>query len=272
MSQVTNRRYDHDALLRINCSYNEEHTLTPEDVDAVNNMVVQIESSRSETKPKPGDRVTFISRHGDYTTNALIEKVDEGGTSVCVNPYVPFVFPAQNGIHCDVSGGPFTGMVAKDAKYLGIITNQFKLIGHCGLCANCTIHFEANVSHWEYREPKPLYGNFTTKTHRRIYLYRSDDAVAKFKYEGEGLAFKDDEDLQQFLNTFKGTIFPGNWPNQIVVWCFHDKFQGISPDEWNTIDAPVTQRIIGCLSRDVKVQKDLENHAVITYFVRNQTC
>lgn len=77
--------------------------------------------------------------------------------------------------------------------------------------------------------------------------------------------------MQEFLNAYKGTIFPGNWSNQMVVWCFHDKIQGVSCDEWNAIDTPVIQRVINSMLHDVKIRKDMENPTVVTYYVNFQT-
>ena len=105
----TEDRYSCETLLPMNTLYDHEHHLTQEDVDMANKQVRHIERTRNPRVPQVGDRVRYTTRHGDFHGNALIEAVREDGTrSICLCPYVPFVWATAGGIGCAVSGGPFT--------------------------------------------------------------------------------------------------------------------------------------------------------------------
>lgn len=266
MVQTETKKYTIETLLPLNGTYNDKHTLTQEDVDEVNAMVKIIESTRSKTTPKSGDRLIYTDKYGEYTDHALIAKDNVEESYICIQPYVPFVFPMHNGISCDVSGGPFTSVPAKELKYLGTTVNRFKIIGHCGLCANGTVQFDAEVSQWEYTDPEPLYGEFSTISWRKLYLYRSREENPEFLYKGDILSLKDKEALQEYLEEYNGTVFPGNFPDQIVIWCFYEEIQEISRQTWEEIDAPVTTRIISGESKKVKIRKDIQNHKVTIYY------
>ena len=64
--------YTLDTLRALNPLYDHEHGLTQQDVEAVNAMKKYIESTRSADRPQCGDRVRYVSRHGDYAGSALI--------------------------------------------------------------------------------------------------------------------------------------------------------------------------------------------------------
>ena len=64
--------YTLDTLRALNPLYDHEHGLTQQDVEAVNAMKKYIESTRSADRPHCGDRVRYVSRHGDYAGSALI--------------------------------------------------------------------------------------------------------------------------------------------------------------------------------------------------------
>ena len=56
--------YTLDTLRALNPLYDHEHGLTQQDVEAVNAMKKYIESTRSADRPQCGDRVRYVSRHG----------------------------------------------------------------------------------------------------------------------------------------------------------------------------------------------------------------
>lgn len=120
----TEDRYSRETLRPMNTLYDHEHHLTQEDVDMANKLVRHIEHTRNPRVPQVGDRVRYTTRHGDFHGNALIEAVREDGTrSICLCPYVPFVWMTADGIGCAVSGGAFYGRgaarVAPDRKRAG---------------------------------------------------------------------------------------------------------------------------------------------------------
>ena len=146
------KKYDIGTLRQTNQSYDYDHRLTEQDVIKVNKLVERIESSRSDIKPKPGDRLLYTSKRGEYSPIAFIEKNNGGELYVCVGPMVPFVETMGYQTYYDVSGGPFTGMHESKLTYKGTVNNNFKTWGHSGACANGAVHFHAKVSMWEYKE------------------------------------------------------------------------------------------------------------------------
>lgn len=268
MLQTKAKRYDIRTLRPFNESYHDDHILTEEDVDKVNYLVERIELSRSQSKPKAGDRLLYTSKHGDYSPIAFLEKNKDGELYVCIKPMVPFVWETDGKIIYDVSGGPFTGIHERELKYAGDVNNRFKTWGHSGMRANGAVHFQAKVSMWEYTEPEQLFGNFTTKTWRKITVSKTTDPAARYLYSGDGLTFSTEEEYLDFLQIFHATVFPGYWQNQFVIWCYYDELKGLPLQQWDAVNAPVTIRKIGALPTKVKIQEDYEKHQVITFFIR----
>lgn len=268
MLQKEEKRYGIRTLMPLNESYHDDHTLTEEDVDKVNYLVERIESTRSQSKPKAGDRLLYTSKDGDYSPVAFLEKNKDGELYVCIKPMVPFVWETDGKIIYDVSGGPFCGIHEKGLKYAGTVGNRFKTWGHDGMRANGAVYFHAGVSMWEYTEPEPLFGDFTTKTWRKIILSKIEDPQVKYLYSGNGIAFYSEDEYQDFLRRFHATVFPGYNKNQLVVWCYYEELKSLALQEWEAVNAPVTTRKIGALPTKVKIQEDHGNHKVITFFIR----
>jgi hypothetical protein len=268
MLQTETERYNARTLLQLNESYDCDHSLSEWDVAKVNNLVERIESSRSATKPEAGDRLLYTSKHGDYSPVAFIEKNRNGELFVCVKPMTPFAELSDGIITYDVSGGPFTGMHEGELKYAGTVDNPFKTWGHGGPKANGAVYFLSEVSLWEYAEAEPLFGDFTTKTWRKITLGKTKDPAAGYLYKGDGFVFEDENAYQNFLDTFCATVFPGYGENQLVIWCYRDVLKGLPVQEWEAVNAPVTTRKIGTLPTEVKVQKDDKSHKILTFYVR----
>lgn len=265
MVKVKKSRYTLDTLRPLNIAYENNHFLDQSDVDKANAFVELIESTRKKGHPQPGDLMIYVSKHGDYYPSALIEKENENNITVCVNPFIPFVSRIGNRIVCDVSGGPFYQVEKSDAKFKGWDIAYFKDWGNCGPCANGAVTFAARVPLWEYREPDPLYGDFTTKEWERFYF--SKDMNSEYLYQGNGKCFKSEEDFRQFIQDHEGTVFPGNWKNQVVVWCFRHSVKGISLEEWNMLDVPSSERVVQGRLQVVKIFKDMDKHESVFYYV-----
>lgn len=147
MLQATKNKYGIETLKTLNVLYDHEHWLTQEDVDMANRYVELIEQTRSEITPQTGDRLIYLSRHGDYYGNALIDSMDEkkGLLSICEQPYVPFVWQSADNIRLSVSGGAFHHVKTDDLKFNGWTEGAFKDWGHCGSCAHGSVTFTAKV-------------------------------------------------------------------------------------------------------------------------------
>lgn len=138
--------YTLDTLRALNPLYDHEHGLTQQDVEAVNAMKKYIESTRSADRPHCGDRVRYVSRHGDYAGSALIAYDRNDMLTVCIYPYDPFASRTKDGVQCCSSGGPFTHVAAAAFRYEGPRRGSFKIWGHDGPCGNGSIRFEAEVA------------------------------------------------------------------------------------------------------------------------------
>ena len=252
MSQLAKNKYSIEKLKELNVSYDHEHWLTREDVDMANNYVQLIERTRSEVTPQIGDRLVYVTEHGDYYRHALIDgrSAKEGCLSVCEQPYVPFVWEEDGNIRLSVSGGAFHSVNPKDLKFLKWTEGAFKDWGHCGACANGSVTFLAKVPLWFYAEPNPRYGDFSTETYRKFYLNKREESENGNLYQGFDIAFK------------------GNWENQIVLWCFRREYVFLPSAEWKKIDAPVTERRLNFYPEQVKIVKDMENHITCFYRIK----
>lgn len=219
MLQKAKKKYTVDTLKPLNVLYDHEHWLTQQDVDMANNYVELIERTRSEKTPQVGDRLIYVDRYGKYYGNALIEKREEtsGLIFICEEPYIPFVWEEYDGIGLSVSGGSFHHIAPRQLTFVRWTEGAFKDWGNCGACANGAVAFTARVPLWSYSEPNPLYGDFTTETWRQYFLTKDTSPEARNLYQGFDKAFRTEEDFQQFLKDYEGTVFKGNWENQIVL-------------------------------------------------------
>ncbi len=271
MLQMAKNKYSVETLRGLNVSYDHEHGLTQKDVDMANDYVELIERTRSEITPQVGDRLVYISRHGDYYGHALIEKEDKdsGRISICERPYVPFVWKKGENIRLSVSGGAFHAMNPKDLKFLKWTDGAFCDWGHCGSCGNGSVTFMAKVPLWFYAEPNPKYGNFTTETYRKFYFNKKEESEAGNLYQGFDIAFRDEAELQQFVEDYEGTIFRGNWPTQIVLWCFRREYVFLPLSEWEKIESPAVERRLNFHPEQVKIVKDMEQHITYLYRIKN---
>ena len=268
MSETTKDKYTLETLLPLNVSYDREHILRQQDVDMVNRLVEAIEGSRSVTTPKIGDRMRHVNRHGDFYGYALLERFRRGKMSVCLRHDVPFVGIDKPDIWIDASGGPFKSIAPGDMKFTGWEDGRFNAWGHCGPCENGTVSFTAKVPKWEYIEPDPLYGDFTTETWRKLYIRKDSSPDSCYLYKGDYIAFRDDAELDIFKEDYEATVFPGNRENRFVVWCFRKKTEFLPEDEWNNLDLPVKERMCNERITKVKVGKDMERHVTTIYRIK----
>jgi hypothetical protein len=223
--------YTIETLKKVNPSYDYEHRIIQEDVEMVNNWITFIGNSRDKNSPQVGDIVEYTNEHGDFYKNAHIEKIDgyEGeGLHICERPQVPFIGKSNNRFYTSTSGGAWTN-IPKNLKLIGQREKAFCDWGHCGACGNGAVNFSVVVNVWEYKEPEPLYKDYSTKTHDKFYVSVLEDQLLReqhnnYKYliQTNGCtshtAFKTDKEYQAWLKTFNGVEFDGHWQNQKIVW------------------------------------------------------
>jgi len=255
-------KYDIEALKKENSYYNFEHTVTQFDVDKANMYVELIESSRNNNRPTPGDIVQFTTKHGDYYENAHIETVNKD-VYICENAYVPFIRPdKKGGITCNTSGGAWTH-IPVGLKLIGKRKKAFCDLGHCGACGNGAIDFSAEVNVWKYFEPEPLYGDYSTKLWRKLYISHTEENE-RYQYLGDGIAWKNKYKLDEYINKYKGVVFPGHYINQIVVWCYREKTIHVELEELEKMNLPETTIYLNG-ERKAKMEVDDTNKIIIHY-------
>lgn len=268
--------YTLETLKALNQRFCGSHRLSNSDVEMANKWVEFIESDRSETVPKIGDRVRWTNKYGEYYHYAHIEKIDEDGEAeVCERPYVPFIFKRDdNTLGCSTSGGAWNYIPVKELKYVGKEKKSFCDWGSLGACADGAVEFEAEVSVWEYVEPGNPYAPYTTKDYKRAYVSYCVDKLgypkngSNYRYFGDGFAFETEKDFNAWLKTYKAVTFQGNWDNQTVVFYYRKKGYLISKEEWDALDLPVdTRQCNGIIF--VKVKYDNEQHIVHEYRYTN---
>lgn len=266
--------YTIESLKQINCRFTCEHRLYESDVEMANNYVKIIEGSRSTATPQVGDIVRYTNEYGEYYGHAHIEKADDVEVYICESPYVPFVRKRDNGIGCSTSGGAWKHIPIGEFKYLGTELKTFCDWGHCGPCANGAVEFQAEVSVWEYTHPDNRYAPYTTKDYDRMFISYVVDEFGNptngsdYRYFGNGIAFKTDEDYQAWLRTYRGVELRGAWESQAVVFKYRECEYYITKEEWDALDYPIDTRTCNGIIF-VKVYYDDENHWIRTYRYTN---
>jgi hypothetical protein len=266
--------YTIETLKQINARYECDHFISRFDVEMANAYVELIERSRSIFIPQAGDRVRYTNEYGEYYGHAHIERVADGEAYICEVPYTPFIWKHGDSIECSTSGGAWSYLPIGEFKYLGKEPKTFCDWGTCGACAKGAVEFEAEVSVWEYTSPDNRYAPYTTKDYRREFIRYVVDEFGNptngsdYRYFGDGIAFKTDEDYQAWLRTYRGIELQGGWENQRVVFLYREKQYYITKDEWDALDYPIDTRMCNGIVF-VKVQYDDENHCIHTYRYTN---
>lgn len=273
--------YTVESLRQINPAYDMQYRVTQSDVDMVNKYVKAIVDSRGDTKIQVGDIVELTTAHGDYYCNAHIETYDEEADrwSTCEQPYTPFIYFNNKGsLRCNTSEGAWTAL-PNALKYIGKRTKAFCDFGHNGPCGGGAVHFEAEVSVWEYKEENPRYGDYTTKDWDRFYVYYNADkpknthCCEDYKWSVSHqtmphLSFTAQKDYDAWLRTIRGVTFEGNLPNQTVVFGYKEKRHLIDKEAWLQLDLPKDTRQCNGINL-VKVEYDAANHLINVYAFTN---
>lgn len=263
-------KYTKEFLEIDNRSYLAEgHTITQKDLELINKLSEHIESTRSTKEPKVGDIIRFTNQEGDYYPHAYIETNKNGDFYVCQQPSVPFVSINNDEISCLASGGPWRSLQTPKLKYIGKEMKRFCTWGYWGPCKNGSIVFDAAVSVWEYIEPNCLYNGLTTKDYDKYYFrYRKDSSP--YTILGKFIAFRDQDEFNLWLKTYRGTQFGElSDGNVVVVFTYKEYKQLISKEAWDALDLPQDTRYMNGGTVPVKVAYDDKNHCMYTYRYTN---
>ena len=122
----------------------------------------------------------------------------------------------------------------------------------------------AKIAKWEYSDPEPLYGDFTTETWRKLYVRINDNPESRYQYVADGTAFRDDADFDRFKKNYEATVF-NHSDSMLVVWCFRDKTEFLQEDEWNRLDLLRAGADVQRTTRESQDKKDMERHVTTFY-------
>ncbi|MFW6015471.1 MAG: DUF4121 family protein [bacterium] len=199
--------YTIDNLKEVNQSYDYQYRVCESDVVKVNKWIDFIKNTRDNSSPQVGDVIEYTTKYGEYYKNAHVDKIRDDELEICLSPYVPFVNENDGKLSTSTSGGPWQG-APKKLKYLGTKMKVFKDWGFVGPCGNGAVNFYAPVNVWEYKEDNPLFGEYTTKTHSKFHVTKLEEKNDfGYKYKMNFNAFKDDDEYNSWLKTYKGVEF-----------------------------------------------------------------
>ena len=264
--------YTIETLEPLNARFLGTHyMLRQSDVDMANTWVKRIESTRDPDTPVALDVLRYYNEYGDYYGHALIQKVEDGIAEICGVPYTPFVFGDDRSVGCSASGGAWAHLPMKDFTYVGQEYSRFTDWGHCGACADGAVDFEAMVNVWEYHDHEKYFGDYNTKTWRRMYVhYREEADDFGYHWFGDGHAWKTEDEYLAWLLTYKAVEFEGNWPNQTVVFYYRECTHLISVDDWDSLDLPTDTRMMNGTIMLIKYQYDDKHHIIDEYRYDNR--
>lgn len=263
--------YTLESLAQINGRFLGTHLhLLDVDVSHANHLSELIESTRNPDRPMPGDIVEFTTRYGDFYPNAHIESIEKGELYICEQPYTPFVDAVNREIYYSTSGGAWSH-IPNNLKWIGRRPKRFTDWGHCGPCADGAVDFFAEVNVWEYAQPDPLFGSYTTKDYRKQYISYDPEDSSPFGYHyyGEGHAYRTEEEYLAWLTTYHGVEFEGFRENQTVVFCYRKNELLVSEEEWDALKLPTDTRMMNGTIIEIKYQTDHTSHIVTEYRYTN---
>ena len=273
-------KYTLETLLPLNFLYNHEHIMRESDVDMANKYKAVIEASRTDDKVQTGDIVQFTDKYGNFYRNAHVEKIcdETGRLYICEQAHTPFIWlnDAKDNIKCSAGGGAWR-YVPANLTLIEKRKKQFCDWGYYGARGNGAVRFEAFVNVWEYKDPDPIHGEYTTEHYDKQFIsYVVDERGnpkdgSRYRYFGSfssGIAFETTKDYQAWLKTYRGVEFKGNWHNQTIVFHYKSIKKYIPKEEYDALELPTDTRWCNG-TIEVKVQYDDEACTVTEYRYTN---
>lgn len=256
------KKYTVETLGRINSRFiNVHYEIKQSDVNMINELIENIEKSRSLAAPKPGDIVEYTNKYGEYFSFAHIENVEDGIINLCerANTYVSK--SNENNIVCNSSGGTWNHIEIDKFEYVGTTERRFWHFGHCGACADGGIDFYTNVNIWKCNLNEE---QFSTKTHDKFYISfsnRKNDYRYFASQNGmNSCAWRTKKEFQAWLRTHRAII------NGHTIWTYKEVEHKISPAEYDNLNAIEDVMQMNGKRRCKRIYDD-DNFKLHTYFV-----
>lgn len=266
------RVYTKKRLEKINTVYLSEHghRIEKSDIQFVNRCVKWMYNALCFFTPKVGDIIQYTTQDGKYYPHAHIDRIENGVASVCLNPFVPFIYMRDGKIEMDsVSGGPWVQIPTSTLQKVGTESKWFRFFASSGICAHGSIDFEGYANCWEYKEKNPFFGEYSTKLYDRT-IFRKVDGKW-YVSETTISELPDKTDFEQRRHELKMVQFGDfNKDNAVSVFSYKERHFLVSPDVWDKLAYPQSKRRInGKNYVPVKLFTDDSNKVVCVYRYTN---
>ena len=153
-----NIMYTLQELISENTVYHREYGINETDMVKVNETIKCIEETRNSTKPCAGDIIVCKGPKKTYPNGHLEFWNTTQHSSICVQPYTPFVNIAKSIGEGDplpfftTSGGYWFSVTDTDVdmfELVGIRMKSFVTWGHNGPCGGGAVRFRVTVNVWK---------------------------------------------------------------------------------------------------------------------------
>lgn len=241
------RVYTKERLERNNAVYLSEysHRIEKSDIQFANRCVKMMYNALCFNRPKVGDIIQYTTQDGEYYPHAHIDRIENGMVSVCLNPFVPFIFIRDGEIEMEsVSGGPWVQVPESALQKTGTESKWFCFFGSSGVCAHGSIEFEGYANCWEFKEENPLFGEYSTKLYDRTIFRKGVDG--KWFVSGSTIfGLPDKADFEQWKRELKAVQF-GDFGKDDTVTIFSYKEQHflVPVSKWKRLSYPQSKRRI----------------------------
>ncbi|MBU1389368.1 MAG: DUF4121 family protein [Proteobacteria bacterium] len=134
-----------------NGSFIQIHGIHALDIELANRMHDLIVNTRNPERPTAGDIIICCSERAIYENGHLETDISDDYSSICTEPYTPFVFEGEKNKPSFSTSGGYWLSETDIEKYeaAGQRKKLFCSWGHSGACASGAIHFEAQVNVWK---------------------------------------------------------------------------------------------------------------------------
>lgn len=255
------RIYTKTKLEKVNAVYLSDysHRIEQSDVQFVNQCIGLMYNALCFVRPKVGDIVQYTTKDGIYYPHAHIDCIENGVASVCLSPFIPFVYIRDGEIRMDsVSGGPWVQVPVSELVKSGAESKWFHFFGSSGVCSHGAIQFEGYANCWEYKEEGLFFGEYSTKLYNRT-VFRKIDGKWYLTETTDSENMPDSEDFEQWIQETKGVQFGLFEKDETVtVFAYKENHMLVPLEFWKLLDKPMGWRRINGRNK-VRVKFDVND-------------
>lgn len=245
--------------------------VTDKDVEVATAFSEAILKRSTGKRPVPGESVKVSTKYGDFYPAAHIQHTDTDkfGGNVCLSGSDCYVGRAiGDRLFFNACGGPWEGYDVNNFQPTDTKREtHFWTWGSRGAGASHGLHFSLELPVWEYKDPEPLFGIYTTEKYRKFRIYqRTRPEYIPYRYLSDGKAWETEIDLEAWRRTYKGKVFRHG--NARVVFCYRIITYMLNKAQWDVLDFPEdTRRCNGIIA--VKVNYDHDEKIIHEYRYTN---